>query len=174
MAGALVNKSYAQLYCTNQTDLPVWVSVAYNYIDMKQADPKDTWVVEGWLYVEPRDTIVLSEHLGYDGESETIKTNFFYHAYQDAPNGRSWEGIRKFMCDTEPPTNREEFEFRIPRAHKEAIQFKNPTYKWYLFKAGVLGRDNKPAIVTLKQNDVNDTIEGPGSANQFQDLEDKN
>jgi len=162
LLGAATNHSHAQLYCTNQTNAPVWIAIAYNYIDWTpgMGDVKDTWVTESWLYIEPGDSAVLSSHMGYDRELGS-KTNFFYHAFQDVPGGRTWEGIRKFMLDTTPPNPRKkgEFDLRISRAHKEAIRAKNPSYKWHLFKAGTLGT-KQSHIIVLRQNDINDTIGG--------------
>ncbi len=159
MVSALFQDANAQripLRCTNQTALPVWIAVAYNHIP--DLDSKDTWVCEGWLYIEPRDTVVLSRHMGFD-RTDGIKTNFFYYAYQVGQGAREWKGIRKFLVDISKPSSKDEFEFSISRAHKLDD---NPNHKRYHFKAGVLGAPGadpnaRPKdMIVLRQSDRND------------------
>ncbi len=149
----------AQLAMTNQTDKPVWVAVTYNFVEADADWSDNTWVSEGWLYIAPGDTTTVSRHIGFD-RNDGIKTNFFYYAFQ--PDGREWKGIRKFVV--EDPTDldaldKERFEYRIPRAHKEATLTKKPNYVRRLFKGGTLGK-NPYEVITLRANDLDDTPEG--------------
>ncbi len=162
VSGATVSDAYAQLECTNRTELPVWIAIAYNYTPPDSDWSDNDWVTEGWLYIKPGDTVTLSKHMGYDKEMG-FKNNFFYYAYQ--PNGREWKGIRKFALDKRPPNAKtpDEFDFKIRRAHKNLTVDKrrNPNYERFLFKGGDLG-DKSYAIIELGQNDINDTPDSAG------------
>ncbi len=157
LIGAISKQANAQLICTNQTDKPVWIAIAYNYTPADSGWEDNTWVTEGWKYINPKDSVILSEHMGYDREMG-IKNNFFFYAFQ--PNGREWKGIRKFALDSRSPDKDkpDEYEFRITRAHKEITvdPRRNPHNKRYLFKGGVLG-DKPKDVITLRQSDIDDT-----------------
>ena len=102
----------AQLFCTNQTDKDVWLSIAYNHLAEEAVNANENrWVTEGWIYVGPRDTLQLTTHMGYK-RGHGVKTLFFYNAYQ--PDGREWTGPRKFLVDPNPSkVEPDKFDFKI-------------------------------------------------------------
>ncbi len=89
---------------------------------------------EGWLYILPKDTVQLTTHLGIDKEKGII-TNVFYYAYQ--PDGRKWEGNRKFLADVYPPNvSPDKYSYLIDDANHVRNEQTNPNIQVLLFKAG--------------------------------------
>ncbi len=123
----------AQLFCTNESEAPVWLAVAYNQvtkIGMDATTVEDIWVTEGWIYLDVGYTAQISTHLGFD-KTEGMKSNFFYYAYQPVDGGKEWRGNRKFLVDIEPE-NVDPFTFKtkilfanMPEkySHRKSIQY---------------------------------------------------
>lgn len=158
----------AQVFCTNQTEKGVWIAVAYNYLqDATWEWKRDTWRSEGWLYVLPKDTVQLTTHLGIDKEKGVI-TNVFYYAYQ--PDGRKWEGNRKFLADVYPPNvSPDKYSYLIDDANHVRDEQTNPNIQVLLFKAGTNAYQKGTFLITLRQTDVNDppVHHGPEFPSEF-------
>ncbi|OWY24765.1 hypothetical protein C7N43_14905 [Sphingobacteriales bacterium UPWRP_1] len=150
----------AQLYCTNLSDAPVWLAIAYNYVpdatDVEiSAAETDRWITEGWVYLDVGQTAQLSTHIGFSREYG-IKTNFFYYAYQ--PGGREWRGARKFLIDANPAdVDPHSFKSRIEYANQPERYNGYPTIRYAPFKGATEGKEGRFDIV-LKQNDENDPM----------------
>jgi len=145
--------AYGQLYCTNHTTQGVWLAIAYNFVEPTQPNCQiNSWVTEGWLYVAPNDTAILSNFIGFDKHGG-VKTNFFYYAYQ--VDGRDWSGPRKFLVDPNPhPVDPNRYDFRINDANLPE-KHPNTDYVYVNFKTGVWGKDNSYTLV-LSPDDQND------------------
>lgn len=156
-SGLMYDQLQAQVFCTNETESPVWVAVAYNQVPAGQlyADG-NMWVTEGWVYVQPNETIRLTTHLAYSKEYGMI-TNIFYYAYQDVPEGREWTGPRKFLIEATPKESRtlNTYDFRIEHANRRDYYKDNPNFQFGQFKGATLGQEEQYHIV-LRQNDTND------------------
>ena len=145
----------AQVFCTNQTEKGAWIAVAYNYLkDPDWEWKRDTWRSEGWLYIQPYDTIQLTTHLGLDREKGVI-TNVFYYAYQ--PDGRTWSGSRKFLVDVYPSNiSPDKYSYQIDDANHIRDDQTNPNIQVLLFKAGTNAHQKGKFLITLRQTDAND------------------
>lgn len=145
----------AQVFCTNQTEKAAWIAVAYNYLkDPAWEWNQNIWRSEGWLYVQPRDTIQLTTHLGLDYKKGII-TNVFYYAYQ--PNGRTWEGSREFLADVYPANaSPDKYSYQIDHANHIRDVQTNPNIQVLLFKAGTNAHQKDKFLITLRQSDAND------------------
>lgn len=158
----------AQVFCTNQTEKGAWIAVTYNYLkDFRWDWKQDTWRSEGWLYIQPYDTIQLTTHLGLDREKGII-TNVFYYAYQ--PDGRTWSGSRKFLADVYPANiSSDKYAYQIDDANHIRDEQTNPNIQVLLFKAGTNAHQKGRFLITLRQSDVNDppVHHGPEDASEF-------
>lgn len=148
--GLLSKDCKAQLYAENQTQKPVWFAVAYHE---STRDGETTWISESWRHIAPGEKIEVS-HIGYDSEIGW-RHNFFYYAYQDAPNGRQWRGPRKFVLDSVAPNlaQKDKFENAVYDAHKRQVLARKASYKWYLFKNGIVGEDGQVHTFVLRESD---------------------
>jgi len=146
----------AQLFCTNQTNKDVWLSIAYNHLPDEAANASENiWVTEGWIYVAPNDTLQLTSHMGYK-RGHGVKTLFFYNAYQ--PDGREWTGPRKFLVDPNPTdVEPHKFDFKIEYANNADLYKDRPNLKFVQFKAASFyGDENRQYLITLRNDDEND------------------
>ncbi|MGB0840538.1 MAG: hypothetical protein ACPGXL_10370 [Chitinophagales bacterium] len=161
---ALVNSAdcQAQLFGENQTQQRIWVAVAYHLHGDEM-----TWVSESWIGIDPGEKVELS-YLGYDSSLGGGRSNFFVRAIQEGPNGKIWEGDRKFLLDsTVDPTAGgvapDKFEKRVRAAHDRASIGRDRSLRFAQFAPGTLGGidDGETKTIYFKQSDTWGTIE-PG------------
>lgn len=149
---SLPYRACAQLYCQNQTQQEVWLSLAYNYIAADADISNNIWITEGWFYIPAGGTVQLASHIGYD-KGKGIKTNFFFYAYQ--PGGRDWNGSRRFIIDYDSPRNTQRLSFKVEYANQTSAFNDYPNLREALFKKGTNTQQKQHTLI-LRQDDEND------------------
>ncbi|HRI29091.1 MAG TPA: hypothetical protein PK239_01975 [Chitinophagales bacterium] len=155
---------YAQLFCTNNSNYPVWVAVGYNYMpnnpDEIGANVNNVWVTESWIMLKVGETAQLSTHIGYDHTYGT-KTNFYYYAYQPTPNGKIWAGNRQLLIDINPPeVDPHVFKTRILFANRIDLYQDRPSLQYAKFRMVPLENPGYYTVV-LEQDDPDDGMYYP-------------
>lgn len=113
-------KAAAQLFCTNATEQPVWVAVAFHQTNkVAGVWTEGRWVTEGWLFLWPNETAQLSTHIGADA-SFGLAYEFYYFAYQPFAGGKQWGGDRNFLVELDPKAtvNHYKMDFHINESDK--------------------------------------------------------
>lgn len=155
---ATTTSLFAQLYCHNNTEKDVWISIAYNYVPKEVVDVStgDTWVSEGWFFVAPGATVQLTTHLGTNSQYGT-KTNFYYYAFQEGKDGRDWFGSHAFLVDNKAPYLKDQLSFRIEKANSKPTYANVPNLQMMPFKLGVLGLHGQH-VLELDKDTPNDEL----------------
>lgn len=146
----------AQLYCRNETDKAVWLTLAYNYVpaDVQLVSSGDTWITEGWFYIPANGVVQLTSHIGYDRVLGT-KSNFFYYAEQQG--GREWYGARRYLIDHVAERNPNQLSFRIEKAQNKGVYKDVPQLILMPFKGATNTRESQYTFV-LRQDDKNEGL----------------
>lgn len=113
-------KVAAQLFCTNATDQPVWVAVAFHQTNkVNDVWMQGRWVTEGWLFLWPKDTVQLSTHIGAHANFG-LAYEFYYFAYQPVKGGKQWSGDRNFLVELDPKASisHDKMDFHINESDK--------------------------------------------------------
>jgi len=146
-------KATAQLYCTNATNVPVWIAVAYH------ETPKTggvwqpgRWISEGWLLIMPRDTMQLTTHIGASAEFG-LAYEFYYFAYQIGPNGKMWTGQRNFLVELDEKKTVKPYsiDFHINNADNLQAYPEYPVLVPFQFRYAT-GQRSGAYLITLTQN----------------------
>lgn len=154
ISSLLTNQINAQVYCRNETDKPVWLALAYNFVpnDIVMVSTGDIWISEGWFYIPPQGIVQLTTHIGYSREYGT-KTNFFYYAEQ--VNGRDWYGARSYLVDYKAERSTTQLAFKIEKAQNSFTYKDVPQLRMMPFKGATNTREAQYTIV-LRPDDPNE------------------
>lgn len=147
-------KATAQLYCTNTTNVPVWIAVAYH--ETPKTDgvwQPGRWVTEGWLLIMPLDTIQLTTHIGASAQFG-LAYEFYYFAYQIGPNGKMWTDHRSFLVELDEKKKVEPYriDFHINNSDNLSAYPEYPFLVPFQFRYAT-GQRFGSYLITLRQND---------------------
>ncbi|MBK8472031.1 MAG: hypothetical protein IPL33_07595 [Sphingobacteriales bacterium] len=147
---------WAQMYCRNDTQELVWISIAYNHVPADAPGmsvvSQDNWIIEGWYSVQPGETVQLSSHIGYDRVLGS-KTNFFFYG---TSKSRDYSGGRFFLIDNSAPFLPNQLSFRVDKGNRQSLYHPNvPSLQKRPFRPTTEQKDGEYTIV-IAGNEIND------------------
>lgn len=128
-----ISSSKAQLYFRNNTNEPVYVSIAMYYTggDYKY------WGTKGWWTVEPGEKVNVSSGIGFND-------NIYYYA-SSTVSDKKYTGEYSFLVD---PID----DFFIKNADKDYQKVQNPKYEWRKFRHVDMDQGLLQTIYTIDLN----------------------
>lgn len=124
-------KCHSQIYLSNNTKEPVWVSIAMYY---NQKTYKG-WISQGWWKVSPNEKKIIS---GFIGENDI----FCYYAYSTS---KQYTGVSNILVD---PINK----FSIKNCTMDYVYEDNPTYQWKKFRQVKMNKKPFQSKYTIELN----------------------